>query len=57
MDCLFNFCGLVVGLAGVAFLPTVKTTAAKFFDVNKTTIKICRNKKPFSNILFITEQT
>ena len=33
MDCPFNFCDFVVGLI-----------AARFFDVNKTTIKICRNK-------------
>ena len=55
MDFPFNFCGLVVGLVGVGFSPNVKTVTAKFFNVNKTTTKICRNNKPFSNILFVIE--
>ena len=43
MDCLFNFCSSIVCLV-------------KSFDVNKTTIKIYRNKKPVSNVLFIIKQ-
>ena len=43
MDCLLNFCGLVVGLVGFGVFTHCK---------NKTRIKICRNKKPFSNSLF-----
>ena len=35
MDCLFNFCGLVVVVTGVGFSPTVKMAVAKFFGVNK----------------------
>ena len=37
----------------MAFSPTVKTVAAKSFDVNKATVKICRSKKPVGNILFV----
>ena len=37
----------------MAFSPTVKTVAEKSFDVNKTTIKICGNKYPASDILFV----
>ena len=29
--------------------------SCRTFDVNKTTIKVCRNKKPVSNILFVIE--
>ena len=32
--------------------PTAKTVAEKSFDVNKTAIKICRNKRPVSNDCF-----
>ena len=53
MDRFSDFRSLVVGRVGVGNLPTVKTIAEKFFDVNKITIKICQNKKPFSNILFV----
>ena len=56
MDCVFDFCGLVVGLVGVGFSPTIKTFAAKFVDINKSMIKISRNIKPFSNILFVIEK-
>ena len=31
----FNFCGLVVGLVGLGFPPTIKLVAEKFFDVEK----------------------
>ena len=55
MDCLFNYCGLVVGLVGLGLSPTIKYVVEKSFDVNKTKIKISRNKKPVSNVLFITE--
>ena len=54
MDCFSDFCSLVVGRVGVGILPTVKTIAAKIFDINNITIKICQNKKPYSNILFVT---
>ena len=56
MDCLFEICSLVVGLVGVGFSATLKTVAAKFLDTHKTAIKICRNKKPFSNIFFVIEK-
>ena len=46
----------VVWLLGLAFSPTVKTVEAKFFNVNKTTTKVCRNKKkPVSKVLCVTE--
>ena len=53
--CLFDFCGLVVGVVGLIFPPTIKSVAEKSFDVQKTTAKICRNKKPVSNVLFVIE--
>ena len=37
-------------------LPTIKSVAEKSFDVNKTAIKICRNKKTVSEVLCVTEQ-
>ena len=43
---IFNFCGMVIGLVENGFSPTIKTVAKKFFNVNKTTIKICQGKKP-----------
>ena len=33
-----------------------KTVAEESFDVNKTTIKIFRNKKPVTNVLFVIEE-
>ena len=51
MDCLLNFRGLDVGLAGHGF----STVAEKYSDVNKTAMKICRNKKPVSDVLFVIE--
>ena len=33
MDCLFNFRGLVVGLVGLGFSPTIESVAEKSFDV------------------------
>ena len=44
MDCPFNFSGLVVGLVEHVFLPTVKTVAAKFFDVDKTIMEFSKIK-------------
>ena len=35
MDCLFNFCGLVVGLVQLGFSPTIKSVAEKPFDVKE----------------------
>ena len=52
-DCLFNFSGLVLGLVGVGFSPTIKSVAEKSFDVNKTTIKICQHKNAVSEVLFV----
>ena len=37
---------MAVDLVGHGFLRTIKTKAEKSFDVNKTTIKVRRNKKP-----------
>ena len=50
-----NFCDLVVGVVGLNFSPTIKSAAEKSFDVETTSIKICRNKRLVSNVLFITE--
>ena len=55
MDCLFNFYPLAVGLVGYGFSPIVKMVAPKSFDVNKTTVKICRNEKSVSYVLFVIE--
>ena len=47
MDCLFNFCGLVVVLYNLVFSPTIKSLAENPL-IQKTTIKIRLNKKPVS---------
>ena len=40
----FNFCGLVVGLVGFGFSPTVKLVAEKSFNVNKLLQKFVKLK-------------
>ena len=54
MDCLFDFCGLVVDLVVHGFFTNPKNACREqSFDVDKTTIKICKNKNPISKCIVL----